>query len=185
MTIFNQLAQQELPRCPNCSGTALWARVDRRLNRVMFQTIMFSNSTGWQIVLARVGQFVLPMVDRGPLVEPPYNTWTGEFDNPQMSRTEIRAKFPIQYSEWAWPFVKLVEWSPQWAVPLGLLSLASVFFVRRRPIPAAALALVIVALGYSIMMSVVSVYILRYGVFVGQLTLIAPIVAIAPTRRTC
>jgi hypothetical protein len=182
--IFNDFAQQEAHRCPNCRSQSVWARADHRLNRVMLHAIRFQDSIGWRIVLARIGQFVLPMVDRGPLVEPPYNSWAGEFDdNPRMSRTEIRASFPVQYADWAQPFAKLVGWSPEWAVPLGLLGLAAILFVRRGPLPVEALALVIMSLGYSIVMSIVTVYILRYGVFVGQLTLLAPIVALAQYRK--
>lgn len=171
---FAGLVAENKRRCPECTQAQLQARTDRDLSRVMMLATLDPDPAYLADTLLRIGQYLLPFhVDHSK------TRVAREFAaNPWFSYADIVAGFPVGWEAIEQAIGPLLVALRSWAFPLCVLIVAWARLRRREPAMAAlALGCLATAVVYAALMSVVTVYIRRYGLFVDQLALAAAMIA--------
>lgn len=187
---FNRVSE-EVRLCESCcgatpSGRCLWAETDRRLNRVARHALLSFDTVLLRDAAIRTGVFMFPF-----FVAPPFYPDNTAWFSWRLLRSEwglqgpVRERFdgPSLAENFRWhsgdEFRAIINLAGQLRGVMVIIAIATiiliVLFVASVVIPFIS-ALVVTFLTYAAMISIVTVYVPRYGLFIDILALIIMVI---------
>lgn len=185
VTDQNRLTFEELDKCKNCTVTMGYAAADRRMNKAAMTVIASLDPIFIKHVGLRIRQY-LALFTFSYAQTKPIDDFDGQFDNPTLNYDTIKQEFSFKSMRDLCKFEDIISYFVRMYGWVATVIFSSIFLsVRRTPATLVAFSLMISATGYGIAMSVLTVYIDRYGQSLDLLTLTSGIIVVIYLSDIC